>query len=179
VARPASRASNRGIGGWFGFSEFSKIRLTYGALIFKGMPGRLQLDLHRLLPDHASIRSRTLTKEGRISRVALQIEVADVHTVRQKAGNLVGIDRGVERLAMLSTGETVANPGFGAAAARRIGKAQRKLARAARGSRRRLKAVAHLARRRRRLANRRKSYLHQLTAAIAARFGAIASRTSR
>jgi putative transposase len=75
---------------------------------------------------------------------------------------------------MLSTGETIANPRFGAEAARGIGKAQRKLARAARGSRRRLKAVAHLARQRRRLANRRKSYLHQLTAAIAARFGAIA-----
>ena len=59
--------------------------MTYGALIFKGMPGRLKLDLHRPLPDHASIRSCTLTKEGRISRVALQIEVADVHTVRQKA----------------------------------------------------------------------------------------------
>jgi hypothetical protein len=34
--------------------------------------------------------------------------------------------------------------------------------------------VAHLARQRRKLANRRKSYLHQLTAAIAARFGATA-----
>jgi len=87
VARPASRASNRGIGGWFGFSEFSGIRLTYGALVFKGLPGRLKLDLHRPLPDHGSIRSCTLTKEGRISRVALQIEVADVHTVRRKASN--------------------------------------------------------------------------------------------
>src|SRR6516162_3962233 len=140
----------------------------------KACPGRLQLHLHRPLPDHASIRSCTLTREGRASCIALQIEVVDVHTVRQKAGNLVGIDWGVERLVTLSTGETVANPGFGAAAARRIGKAQRKLARAARGSRRRLKAVAHLARRRRGLANRRKSYLHQLTAAIAARFGATA-----
>jgi len=34
--------------------------------------------------------------------------------------------------------------------------------------------VAHLARQPRKLANRRKSYLHQLTAAIAARFGATA-----
>ena len=161
----------------FGFSEFCGIRLIDGALVFKGMPGRLKLDLHRPLPDHASIRSCTLTKEGRASCIALQIEVVDVHTVRQKAGNLVGIDWGVERLATLSTGETIANPGFGAAAARRIGKAQRKLARAARGLRRRLKAVAHLARRRRRLANRRKSYLHQLTAAIAARFGAMRSRS--
>ena len=105
MARPASRASNRGIGGWFGFSEFSGIRLTYGALVFKGMPGRLQLHLHRPLPDHASIRSCTLTREGRASCIALQIEVVDVHTVRQKAGNLVGIDWGVERLVTLSTGE--------------------------------------------------------------------------
>src|SRR6516162_4397868 len=92
----------------------------------------------------------------------------------REAGNLVGIDWGVERLATLSTGETIANPRFGAEAARGIGKAQRKLARAARGSRRRLKAVTHLARQRRKLTNRRKSYLHQLTAAIAARFGGIA-----
>ena len=34
--------------------------------------------------------------------------------------------------------------------------------------------MAHLARQRRKLANRRKTHLHQLTAAIAARFGAIA-----
>jgi putative transposase len=34
--------------------------------------------------------------------------------------------------------------------------------------------VAHLARQRRKLANRRRTHLHQLTAAIAARFGGIA-----
>jgi putative transposase len=79
----------------------------------------------------------------------------------------------VERLATLSTGEIIANPRFGAAAARGIG-SQRKLARAKRGSRRRLKAVAHLARQRRKLANRRKTHLHQFTAAITARFGGIA-----
>jgi len=32
-----------------------------------------------------------------------------VHGVRRKASNLVGIDRGVERLATLSSGETTAN----------------------------------------------------------------------
>jgi putative transposase len=138
------------------------------------MPGRLKLDLRRPLPDHASIRSCTLTREGRAWRIALQIEVADVHTVRREANNLVGIDWGVERLATLSTGETIENPRFGAEAAAGIGKAQRKLARARQGSRRRKKAVAHLARQRRKLANRRKTHLHQLTAAIAARFGGIA-----
>ena len=34
--------------------------------------------------------------------------------------------------------------------------------------------MTHLARQRRKLANRRKTHLHQLTAAIAARFGGIA-----
>lgn len=97
-----------------------------------------------------------------------------MHTVRREANNLVGIDWGVERLATLSTGETIENPRFGAEAAADIGKAQRKLARARQGSRRRKKAVAHLARRRHKLANRRKTHLHQLTAAIAARFGGIA-----
>jgi putative transposase len=155
----------------FDFSEFAGIRLIDGALVFKGMSGGLKLHLHRPLPDEASIR--TLTKEGCAWRVALQIEVADVHTVRREAGNLVGIDWGVERLATLSTGETIANPRFGAAAATGIRKAQRKRARAKKGSRRRKKAAAHLARQRRKLANRRKTH-YQLTAAIAARFDGIA-----
>jgi putative transposase len=132
--------------------------LTYGALVFKGMPGRLKLDLHRPLPDPASIRSCTPTKEGRISRVALQIEVADVHTVRQKAGNLVGIDWGVERLATLSTGETIANPRFGPRRPQGLAEPNASSREPGRGSRRRLKAVAHLARQRRKPANRRKSY---------------------
>jgi putative transposase len=158
----------------FGFTKFSGIRLIDGALVFKGMSGRLELHLHRPLPDHASIRSCTLTKKGRGWSVALQIEVLDVHAVRREAGNLVGIDWGVESLATLSTGETVENLRFGAKAAAGIRKAQRKLARAKKGSRRRLKAVAHLAQQRRKVANRRKTRLHQLTAAIARRFGGIA-----
>jgi putative transposase len=141
----------------FGFCEFSGIRLIDGALLFKGMPGRLKLHLHRPLPENASIRSCTLTKHGRAWRVALQIEVADVHTIRREANKLVGIDWGVERLATLSTGEAIANPRFGAAAAAGIRTTQRKLARTKKGSRRRLKAVAHLARQRRKLANRRKT----------------------
>ena len=145
--------------------------MTYGALVFKGMPGRLKLDLHRCC------RTMRRSAPARSPRKAASRASRSRSRWRQKAGNLVGIDWGVERLATLSTGETIANPRFGAEAARGIGKAQRKLARAKRGSRRRLKAVAHLARRRRRLANRRKSYLHQLTAAIAARFGAMRSRS--
>ena len=97
-----------------------------------------------------------------------------MHTARREANKLVGIDWGVERLATLSTGEAIANPRFGAEATAGIRKTQRKLARTKKGSRGRLKAVAHLARQRRKLANRRKTHLHQLTAAIGRRFGGIA-----
>ena len=38
-------------------------RIELAALVFKALPGRLELDLHHPLPDHASIRTRTLTKE--------------------------------------------------------------------------------------------------------------------
>jgi putative transposase len=166
----------RGKAGWrsSGFSEFSGIRLVDDRLMFKGMAGGLKLHRHRRLPAGASIRSCVLTKDGRAWRVALQIEVPDVYTVRREAGELVGIDWGVESLVTLSTGETVDNPRFGAGAAAAVRRAARKLARAKRGSRRRLKARARLARLQRKLANRRKTYLHQVSAAIARRFGGVA-----
>jgi putative transposase len=166
----------RGKGRWrsFGFSEFSGIRLIAGRLVFKGMPGGLDLHLHRPLPEGASIRSCVLTKEGRAWRVALQVEVPAVHTVRREAGAIVGLDWGVESLATLSTGEVIENPRFGAAAAGEMRRAARKLARGRRGSRRRLKTRTHLARLQRRLANRRKTHLHQVSASLARRFGAIA-----
>jgi putative transposase len=166
----------RGRAGWrsFRFSEFSGVRLVDGRLMFKGMAGGLHLHQHRPLPAGASIRSCVLTRDGRAWRVALQIEIPDVHTVRREAGDLVGIDWGVESLATLATGETIDNPRFGADAAAAVRRAARKLARAKRGSRRRLKARARLARLQRKLANRRNIHLHQVSAAIARRFGAIA-----
>ena len=166
----------RGKSGWrsFGFTEFVGIRLINGRLVVKGLAGGLKLHMHRPLPEGASIWSCVFTKENRAWRVALQIEASDIHTVRREAGNLVGLDWGVETLATLSTGEGIINPRFGTEAAVGIRRASRKLARAKRVSRRRLKAKARLARLQRKLANRRKTYLHQVSAALTRRFGCIA-----
>jgi len=166
----------RGKGRWrsFGFAEFSGIRLIKQALVFKGLAGRLKLHVHRPLPAGAAIRCCVFTRIGRSWSVSLQIDVADVHTVRREAGDLVGIGWGVESLATLSTDDRIENPRFGAEAASKIGRSQRKLARAKKGSRRRQKTKAHLARLCRKLADRRKTRLHQVSAAIARRFGSIA-----
>ena len=166
----------RGKGRWrsFGFAEFSGIRLIKQALVFKGLAGRLKLHMHRRLPAGAAIRCCVFTRIGRSWSFSLQIDVADVHTVRREAGDLVGIGWGVESLATLSTDDRIENPRFGAEAASKIGRSQRKLARAKKGSRRRQKTKAHLARLCRKLADRRKTRLHQVSAAIARRFGSIA-----
>src|SRR5262249_52988209 len=112
----------RGKGRWrsFGFAEFSSIRLIEQALVFKGIAGQLKLHMHRPLPAGASIRSCVFTRVERSWSVSLQIDVPEVHTVRREAGNLVGIDWGVESLATLSTGERIENPRFGAEAASTI-----------------------------------------------------------
>ena len=166
----------RGHSGWrsFGFAEFAGIRLIDGKIVFKGIAGGLKLHMHRPLPLGASIRSCVFTKDGRAWRVTLQVEVPDVHTVRREAGEIVGLDWGIEALATLSTGERIDNPRFGAAAAAGIRRTARKLARAKRGSRRRQKSRTQLARQQRNLANRRKTHLHQISAALTRRFGAIA-----
>jgi putative transposase len=166
----------RGKSRWrsFGFTEFVGIRLINGRLVVKGLAGGLKLHMHRPLPEGASMCSCVFTKEGRAWRVTLRIEVPDIHTVRREAGDLVGIDWGVQTLATLSTGEGITNPRFGTEASAGIRRASRKFARAKRGSRRRLKAKARLARLHRKLANRRKTYLHQVSAALTRRFGCIA-----
>jgi putative transposase len=158
----------------FGFDEFSGIRLIGEVLVFKGLPGRLKLHMHRPLPGGVMIKSCVFTKTGRTWTVCLQVEIPEMHTVRREAGNLVGVDWGVESLATLSTGEMVENPQFGKEAQADIRRAARKFARAKRGSKRRLKVVARLARLRRRLADRRKTHLHQVSVSITRRFGAIA-----
>jgi putative transposase len=166
----------RGRSSWrsFGFSEFSGVRLVDRKIVFKGIAGGLKLHMHRALPPGASIRSCVFTKGDRTWCVTLQVEVPDRHTVRREAGELVGLDWGVETLATLSTGERIENPRLGAAAAGGVRRAARKLARAQRGSRRRLKAKAQLARLQRKLANRRKTHLHRVSAALTRGFGCIA-----
>jgi putative transposase len=133
----------------------------------------LQVRFHRPLPADASIRSCIFTRDEKGWSVSFQIETAsaDAHVQEHLA---VGIDVGVEHMATLSTGEHIANPRFGAEAAPSVRRASRKLARAKRGSNRRAKTKRQLLKLRRKLANRRKTNLHQVSASIARRYGAIA-----
>jgi putative transposase len=88
-------------------------------------------------------------------------------------GEVVGVDRGVTVSAACSTGELLAVPGLRRGEAERLARLQRDLARAKRGSHRRRKVKAQIARLRAREADRRKNWVEQTSTNLARGFDLI------
>lgn len=88
-------------------------------------------------------------------------------------GAVVGVDRGVANSAALSSGELLSVPGLREAEARRLLRLQRRLARARRGSNRRQKVKAAIARVKAREADRRKDWVEKTSTDVARRFDVI------
>ena len=88
-------------------------------------------------------------------------------------GAVVGIDRGVAVSAAPSTGELLRVPGLSWREAARLRRLERKLARARRGSARRVKVKAAVARMRARERDRRKDWAEKASTGIARRFDVI------
>lgn len=86
----------------------------------------------------------------------------------------VGIDVGLESFATLSNGEKIANPRFFRKDERALAKAQRRLARAEKGTPERAKRRKVVARIHERIANRRRDFAHQHSRTLVNRFGIIA-----
>jgi len=95
-------------------------------------------------------------------------------TRRQRQAGTVGVDVGVNQLAALSTGELVNNPRHLQEGKRRLAKAQQKLSRTEKGSKRRRKAAATVGKVHHVIAERRATTLHQLTKRLATQCETIA-----
>lgn len=95
-------------------------------------------------------------------------------TRRQQQAGTVGVDLGTTHLAALSTGETLANPRHLRQARTRLTQAQRALSRTRKGSHRRRKALARLARVHHQVAEQRAAWLHQITKRLAAEWATVA-----
>ncbi len=85
----------------------------------------------------------------------------------QRRGGTVGLDAGVHHLAVLSTGEQVANPKPLACSLRRLRRASRAYARLKPGIAGRHQRAAHLAKIHARVANQRRDGLHKITTRLA------------
>jgi IS605 OrfB family transposase len=88
-------------------------------------------------------------------------------------GEVVGVDRGIAVSAALSTGELLTVRGLRDAEARRLLRLQRRLARAKRGSNRRRRVKAAIARLKAREADRRKDWVEKTSTDLARRFDVI------
>lgn len=86
----------------------------------------------------------------------------------------VGIDVGLHAFATLSTGETVDNPRFFRKEERALARAQRRMAKEAKGTSERAKRRKIVARVHERIANKRNDFAHQNSRCIVNRFGLIA-----
>jgi putative transposase len=157
----------------FGFAEWSGIRLKDGKLLFSGISGGLKVRMHRPIPDDASLKACTFTRTGRFWYVTIQVAVPVV-AEHARPDTMVGIDVGIEHLATLSDGTQIGNLKIGVKHQRKVRIAQRALARCKRGSKRRAKVREKLALLKRKTANARSTYLHQVSAKVARQYAFIA-----
>jgi putative transposase len=134
-----------------------------------GIPGEIKVKWHRELPTKP--KSAILTRQCGKWHVIFHVEV---ESAPLREGERVGIDVGLVSLAALSNSETVERPNWTTRAAKGLRRRQRALARCTRGSKRRIKAKARLARYFERIANRRRDHLHKVSTGLVNRFPRIA-----
>jgi putative transposase len=140
----------------------SAFRWRDGRLWLAKMDGPLSIVWSRPLPEGAEPSTVTVSKDA-AGRWFVSILCEDGIRPLDATGTMVGVDAGVTALVTLSTGEKVANFRHERADRRKLAKAQRALARKAKGSTNRQKAKLRVAKVYARIADRRRDHLHKLT----------------
>jgi IS605 OrfB family transposase len=194
--------SGRRAGRPVGFPRFKSrhrsrpsVRFTTGAIRVE--PDRMHVVLPRLgrLKLHESARklarrldngtarilSATVRRDGGRWHVAFTVEVARVERKPARPDSVVGVDVGITRLAVLSTGELLDNPRHLSAAQARLRRLGRALSRTTgpdrrtgrRPSKRWDRASARLGRAHARVANLRRDGLHKLTTRLTREYGTV------
>ena len=167
---PRFKSKKRGIGSF---------RLTGTIKVFERhiqLPrlGRIRLKERGYLPFRdptVHILSATVTERAGRWFVSLQVEM-EIEQVPPKEA-AVGVDVGISALATLSDGKKFENPRTLLGAERKLKLLQRSVSRTRKGSKNRRKAVRKLAKAHARVANLRENVLHEISSAIAKRFGIV------
>lgn len=155
----------------FQFTEWEASPIENGRIRFKGMPGGLRMHMHRPLPSD-DILSAIFKLDAKGWHVCLAVRVPVERG--QGTQRKVGIDVGISSFAALSTGETIPNPRHARMAEKKMRVLHRALSRCKRGSKRRRKVKARLARHHDKIRNSRSTYLHQVSARLVRDFDLIA-----
>ena len=140
----------------------SGFRLDGQRLRIAKLEGELKIRWSRTLPKAARVTTITISKDA-ADRYFVSLLCDDVVHALPTCEGKIGIDLGLTRFAIASTGEKVAGPKAFAKYEAKLAKAQRSLAKKQKGSANRKKARLRVARIHARIADVRKDFLHQLS----------------
>jgi len=127
----------------------------------------------RLEQGTARILAATISRRADRWYVSFTVEVERAIPTSNGKASVVGVDVGVRHLAVLSTGQTVANPRALEGSLRKLRRLNRELTRRKPGSKHRNRTRRRLARVHARAANLRRDALHKLTTALATEHGTV------
>jgi putative transposase len=138
--------------------------------------GHVKMIIHRTITGRpkTAIVKRTPTGKWFVSISVVMGEEEGVGKRLPACSEAVGIDVGLSTFAYLSSGEEIANPRFFRMEEAALARAQRKLAKAPRGSQKRKKHRKVVARVHERIRNRRKNFIEQEVCKLIQRFGFLA-----
>lgn len=132
--------------------------------------GQVKATVHR--PVQGRVKTIQIKRQGRRWMLVLSCDDVPANPL-PATGQQVGIDVGVVTFATMSDGTTVENPRWARQEANRLERAQRRLARARRGSNNRAACRETVAARHRKVANRRKDFQHKQARDLVARYDVI------
>jgi putative transposase len=147
----------------FTFPEYGNGVVLDGGLLSLSKIGRIRIQLHRPLDGIP----KTVTISREVDGWYASISCADVPIQPlPPTGQATGIDLGIEAFATLSDGTRIFNPGWYRKAERALKTAQRRVSRRKKGSHRRRKAVALLAKAHQQVRRQRQDFHHKTALAL-------------
>lgn len=150
-----------------------KLRMGERVLLYIQNVGEVKVKYHRPIPQNATIKQAIIKRSANRWYVILQLDYP-LSDVPQHTGPAVGVDMGLKSLLTLSDGQTVENPRWLRQSLAQLRIAQRRLTRRKKGSARRRKAAAQVARLHERVANQRRDFWHKITRQLVDTYSLIA-----
>ena len=167
--------------------RFNSVEYTYGDgckleydeafdrfVLYVQNVGNIKVKLHRFLPDQAKIKHVVLKRKASGWYAFLMLDCPDGPEVAPNGKPAVGGDMGLLRLLSLSDGTLIDNPRWLRQSLDKLRRAQRRLARAVKGSSRRAHKRLLVAKLHEYIANIRRDFWHKLTHWLVHTYGLIA-----
>jgi putative transposase len=132
--------------------------------------GRVRVKLHR--PIQGTIKTLAFTRQADGWHVSFLCDLGEVQAAPHP-GSMVGFDLGLKAFLVTSDGESIAPPKFYRKAEKVLRRAQRRVSRRKKGSKRWVKAVQILAKAHLHIANQRRDFHHKTARKLVTQYGTI------